>query len=73
MYAWVVYPADSTQPMTATGVTDDEGKARGLVETILRISGDHGWGEVIAGGIERDVCRRTASGFAWRPMFPGPE
>lgn len=34
-YVWGVYPRDSSRPMAAAGMTDDESRARMLVATIL--------------------------------------
>lgn len=69
-FIWVVYPAHSDQAMIATGATDDEGKARGLVECVLKISDAHAYGWVISPSGFHDVCRRGAAGrWDWRSLF----
>jgi hypothetical protein len=72
VFVWVVYPADSTKkPMTATGVTDDERRARRMVEGILGISEDHALGLLIEDGLHYEVCRRAAHGLVWEPLTGG--
>lgn len=69
MFTWIVYPADTRKPMTATGCTDDEQRARRLVEGIMGISEDHPFGVLIEDGLYHEVCRRGPGGLRWEPMF----
>jgi hypothetical protein len=56
--------------MVATGVCDDEGKARKLVEGVLAISAAGAYGVVVGHGIHQDVCRRAdGGGYKWAPLF----
>jgi hypothetical protein len=44
---WAVFPALSSDAMIATGVTDKPGMAQSVVEAIMAISPNAGWGEVV--------------------------
>jgi hypothetical protein len=43
-YAWTVYPNWSAQPIVASGLTDEPGKARSLVEEAMTGNDTAAWG-----------------------------
>jgi hypothetical protein len=44
---WAVFPALSSDAMIAAGITDKPGMAQSVVEAIMAVSPDAGWGEVV--------------------------
>lgn len=69
---WMLYHRDSRQAMIATGVADDQVKARELVELAARVADEMaGVGVVISPRGKHDILHRTPEGsVVWRPMFP---
>jgi hypothetical protein len=43
-WEWSVYPRLSTNPMVAAGITDEPGRARSEVESVLGANEGAGWG-----------------------------
>ena len=72
-YEWEVHPYDHRQAVVASGITDNEDRARAHVEHVLTTEpGRARWGMVALGGINRVICLRHDDGLTWQPMFPTP-
>jgi hypothetical protein len=54
--------------MVAVGEAETEDLARRCVEAALADNSDAAWGIVVAPGGKTEVCRRSLTGFDWRPM-----
>lgn len=70
IWDWVVYPADQTRPMVATGTHDDEGRARASVEQVMRTVPEAAWGITMHQGKHWGCARRRGGGYAWREVKP---
>jgi hypothetical protein len=67
LYVWASYPRVSSYPLVAVGEAETEDTARRCVEAALD-SPDVAWGVVLCPGGHTEVCRRSLTGFDWRPM-----